>query len=57
MKMKIGIDIDDVLAEAMSPLLAFHNKKNGSSLKVENVFSFELNKIFNTKTKEEVLLP
>ena len=52
--MKIGIDIDDVLAGSMKPLIDFHNQKNGNDLIFEDVFSFNLSKVFNLETKEEM---
>ena len=53
MMMKIGIDVDDVLAMSMGPLIDFHNQKNGNSLKFEDVFSFDLSKVFGMETREE----
>lgn len=54
MTMKIGIDVDDVLAESMGHLVDFHNQKNGNDLKFEDVFSFNLSGVWNMETKEEM---
>jgi|TARA_Y100000310_G_scaffold339513_1_gene432405 5'(3')-deoxyribonucleotidase len=52
--MRIGIDVDDVLADSMGPLVDFHNQKNGTNLKFEDVLSFNLSEVWNMETKEEM---
>ncbi|MBS3071056.1 hypothetical protein J4407_02010 [Candidatus Pacearchaeota archaeon] len=51
---KIGIDIDGVLAENMGPLMDFHNHNYGTNLTVENVFCFNLEKIWKVDREEVV---
>jgi 5'(3')-deoxyribonucleotidase len=51
--MKIGVDVDDVLAESMGPLVDFHNQKNGTNLRFGEVFSFDLGKVFGMENREE----
>lgn len=45
--MNIGIDIDDVLAEFASEILPFYNKKYGTSLSIDDIYTYDLSKIFH----------
>ncbi len=40
--MKIGIDVDGVLADLVTPLIQFHNEKYGTELSVEDVKGYDL---------------
>jgi|TARA_Y100000310_G_C20652942_1_gene800463 hypothetical protein len=50
--MKIGIDIDDVLFEFITNLMVFYNGKHGTNFKKEDVFSFNLGKVWKKERKE-----
>ncbi|MCK4997536.1 hypothetical protein KAS08_04475 [Candidatus Pacearchaeota archaeon] len=42
--MRIAIDVDEVLTDSNSKLIAFHNEKYGSNLTYEKFNTFDLNK-------------
>ena len=53
--MKIGIDIDDTIAEYMKGYLEFYNKKKGTNFVVEDIFSYsqvEVLKVPKDEAKE-----
>ena len=50
--MKIGVDLDEVLAGLLSPVVAFHNDKYGTSLSREKFLSFKFWEVWGG-TEEE----
>jgi hypothetical protein len=52
--MKIGIDLDDVLAEFVSPLLRFINERYGTSYKKEDVTDYRLEKVWECTPEEAI---
>ena len=52
--MKIGIDIDEVLADYLCALLLFHNERYGSSLQREDFFVYRWWEIWGG-TREEAI--
>lgn len=52
--MKIGIDLDAVVADMMSPLIDFHNKKYGTNFKIADHITFSIEKIWKC-TEEEAI--
>lgn len=52
--MKIGVDLDAVVADMMSPLIDFHNKKYGTSFKISDHVTFSIEKIWKC-TEEEAI--
>jgi uncharacterized HAD superfamily protein len=52
-KIKIGIDIDEVVAEFMKKYFEFHNKKNNTSLVLENLRNYHLWECGIHNSKEE----
>jgi uncharacterized HAD superfamily protein len=52
--MKIGIDLDSVVADLMSPLVDFHNKNYGTKLKPSDHVTFSIEKIWKC-TEEEAI--
>lgn len=50
--MKIGVDIDEVLAEFMRPMLAFYNRIHGTDYKFEELVHYDLWKLWGG-TKED----
>jgi len=53
MKRKIAIDVDDVLFDFVNPFLDFWNEKYKTSFKKEDVFSFNLERVFGVLRKEK----
>jgi len=51
--MKIGIDLDDVLADFVPSFLNFYNAKYGKKIRIEEIHSFDLWKCGIGKTREE----
>ncbi len=52
-KMKIGIDIDEVVVEFMKGYLNFHNKKHNTCYKLNDITNYHLWKCGFHKNKEE----
>lgn len=55
--MKIGIDLDEVLADFLSALIKFHNEKNGTDFKREQFHSYKVHEIWggtHNNTMEEI---
>jgi len=52
--MLIGIDMDDVLADFINPLIKFHNEVYGTSLTKEQVFSYAFWEVWGG-TREEAI--
>ncbi len=52
--MKIGIDIDDVLAEFITPLLEYTNSLYNINLRVEEINSYGLRKFWKCSKEEEL---
>ncbi len=52
--MKIGVDLDDVLIDLNRSLSLFHNAKFGTTYDIEDVRSFELEKVWNCTTEEMI---
>lgn len=52
--MKIGVDLDSVVADIMSPLIDFHNKNYRTNLKLSDHTTFSVEKIWKC-TEEEGL--
>jgi uncharacterized HAD superfamily protein len=52
--MKIGVDMDSVVADIMSPLIDFHNKKYKTSIKFTDHVTFSIEKVWNC-TEEEAI--
>jgi uncharacterized HAD superfamily protein len=52
--MKIGIDIDEVVAELTKKYIGFYNEKNGTDFKFENMYSHYLEEPLNT-TEEKIV--
>lgn len=44
--MKIGVDLDEVLADFLSALIMFHNYKNGTSFKRDHFHSYKVYEIW-----------
>jgi uncharacterized HAD superfamily protein len=44
--MRIGIDLDDVVADSVAAMAAFHNERYGTSLKREDFVNYDLWKIW-----------
>lgn len=53
--MKIGVDLDDVLAELLIKFTDFHNKKNSTNFKFEQITHFGLWELWGI-TKDEMTL-
>jgi len=51
--MKIGVDLDDVLAELLIKFTEFHNKKHNTNFKLEQITHFELWELWGI-TKDEM---
>jgi uncharacterized HAD superfamily protein len=52
--MLIGVDLDEVLGDCITPLLEYHNKKYGTAVDRNNIRHYNLNKTFGG-TMEETL--
>ena len=52
--MRIGLDLDSVLADIMSSLLEFHNKKYGTNTKPENQTEYYLGKLWGCDMEEAI---
>lgn len=52
--MKIGVDLDSVLADIMPPLIDFHNTHYGTKSKLEDHVVYDLTTVWKC-TKEEVI--
>jgi uncharacterized HAD superfamily protein len=50
--MKIGIDMDSVLADITSSLNAFHNERYGTQCKVEDYLDYDLSTIWKCAPDE-----
>lgn len=50
--MKIGVDMDSVLAEIMIPLVNFHNDLYGTDLKLEDHIHYDLTKVWKCSNDE-----
>jgi uncharacterized HAD superfamily protein len=50
--MMLGIDIDGVLADLHTPLLAWHNQRYGTHITAENSTSYDLGKSFKCSIEE-----
>ena len=53
-KLKIGIDLDDVVFEFVNPLLEGYKEKYGKDISFEEVFSYNFPTIFNISLKEVI---
>lgn len=51
-RLKIGIDLDDVVFEFVKPLLEFFNKSYSKDVKFENVHSYRFSDVFGIESKE-----
>jgi uncharacterized HAD superfamily protein len=51
-KLRIGIDLDDVVFEFVKPLLEFFNKSYSREIKFEDVNSYGFSKVFGVESKE-----
>lgn len=52
--MKIGVDLDAIVADMMTPLISFHNKNYGTNTKLSDHITFSIEKIWNC-TEEEAI--
>lgn len=52
--MKIGIDIDDVLVDTVSPLVEFHNLKDGTNHSIGDSEKFGLHTLFKCSEEEGI---
>lgn len=52
--MKIGVDLDSVLADILPPLVDFHNESYGSSLSLEDHIHYDLSKIWSCSSEEVI---
>lgn len=52
--MRIGIDVDGVLAELVPALIEFHNNEYGTNLKFEDFFSFKANRVWGGTLEEAI---
>lgn len=53
--MRIGIDLDEVLADFNSGLIKWHNEKYGTSLKRENFISYFFNQVWGGTIEETII--
>ncbi len=53
-KLKIGIDLDEVLVHTAPAIIDFVNKKEGTTFKVEDAKEFELWKLFSCSQEEGI---
>jgi uncharacterized HAD superfamily protein len=53
--MKIGVDIDEVIAETINAVIAFHNEAYGTTLKKADFSSYDCHEIWGG-TEEEAIL-
>jgi len=52
--MKIGLDLDDILADCMPALLQYHNDIHGTVLSLEDHKHFELERIWGCSREEAI---
>lgn len=52
--MRIGIDIDEVLANTLNGVIAFHNERYGTCFKKEDFFSYDCDEVWGG-TREETI--
>ncbi len=52
--MLIGIDIDDVMADFISPLIEFHNRRYGTSLKADDFHSYRFSEVWGGTDEEGI---
>jgi len=53
-KRRIGIDLDDVLADFHTPIMNYHNKMYGTSLKPEDFKTYSFNEVWGGTLEEAI---
>ena len=53
-RMRIGIDMDDVVADSMDAIIRMNNEKYGTSLKKENIWSYHFRDVIGITREEEL---